>query len=265
MNGGVGTSVSISNHSLTHIHVTAASRARHCPLTREWTTRTEMRGERPPQYLKSALERAACLVSVATRSSTLVSRSHTHTHTQTHIKHKHMREAAPESAGSRVCGGEQHARSWKERSVLPEVWLEARVKPCVRAYSLERQCLIGGRTGLSSFPMGTIPHGIYNNNGHGRGRRVDLYLPGRFSFLYFFLSPDAPPSLSSCPSFASSSRRTVESKVQRRFASTERELYVEGTLYPRDSRRNYDSLGPTLLFWIPSLLSFLLGSAVPCC
>lgn len=25
---------------------------------------------------------------------------------------------------------------------------------------------IGGRTSLSSFPMGTIPHGIYNNNGH---------------------------------------------------------------------------------------------------
>lgn len=34
--------------------------------------------------------------------------------------------------------------------------------------------------------MGTIPHGIYNNNGHGRGRRVDLYLPGRFSFFYIF-------------------------------------------------------------------------------
>lgn len=41
---------------------------------------------------------------------------------------------------------------------------------------------IGGRTSLSSFPMGTILHGIYNNNGHGRGRRVDLYLPVRFSF-----------------------------------------------------------------------------------
>ena len=34
--------------------------------------------------------------------------------------------------------------------------------------------------------MGTIPHGIYNNNGHGRGRRVDLYLPARFSFFYIF-------------------------------------------------------------------------------
>lgn len=56
----------------------------------------------------------------------------------------------------------------------------------MRAYSLAHRCLIGGRTGLSSFPMGTIPHGIYNNNGHGRGRRVDLYLPGRFSFFYIF-------------------------------------------------------------------------------
>lgn len=56
----------------------------------------------------------------------------------------------------------------------------------MRAYSLTHRCLIGGRTGLSSFPMGTIPHGIYNNNGHGRGRRVDLYLPGRFSFFYIF-------------------------------------------------------------------------------
>lgn len=78
---------------------------------------------------------------------------------------------------------------------------------------------IGGRTSLSSFPMGTIPHGIYNNNGHERGRRVDLYLPVRFSFsstfdrrpssshylplfvlhLFLPLSPPPPPGPSYTP------------------------------------------------------------------
>lgn len=66
---------------------------------------------------------------------------------------------------------------------------------------------IGGRTSLSSFPMGTIPHGIYNNNGHERGRRVDLYLPVRFSFSSTFdrcpFSSHLVPS--SSPFFTSSS------------------------------------------------------------
>jgi len=46
--------------------------------------------------------------------------------------------------------------------------------------------------------MGTIPHGIYNNNGHERGRRVDLYLPV-FRFLFFFSSIFLIPSPSFLP------------------------------------------------------------------
>lgn len=62
--------------------------------------------------------------------------------------------------------------------------------------------------------MGTIPHGIYNNNGHGRGRRVDLYLPGRFSFSYF--SPRAFPLLVQLAVRRRGCTR-ARSKVQRRF------------------------------------------------
>lgn len=73
---------------------------------------------------------------------------------------------------------------------------------------------IGGRTSLSSFPMGTIPHGIYNNNGHERGRRVDLYLPVRFSFSSTFhrrsfLSYCPPSSLLSPLVFLRSFLRSV--------------------------------------------------------
>lgn len=85
---------------------------------------------------------------------------------------------------------------------------------CACIFSHSPACLIGGRTGLSSFPMGTIPHGIYNNNGHGRGRRVDLYLPGRFSFSYFF--PRAFPLLVQLAVRRRGCTR-ARSKVQRRF------------------------------------------------
>lgn len=79
-----------------------------------------MRGERPPQYLKSALECAACLVRVVTRT-------------------RHL--TVP-----RVCVlGEQHTRRWEERrereregeSVCYLKSGEASGKSsCVRAYSL---------------------------------------------------------------------------------------------------------------------------------
>lgn len=87
---------------------------------------------------------------------------------------------------------------------------------------------IGGRTSLSSFPMGTIPHGIYNNNGHERGRRVDLYLPVRFSFSSTFhrrsFLSHCPPSSSLSPlvflrSFLRSSRSPLSVLISCSFLS----------------------------------------------
>lgn len=86
--------------------------------------------------------------------------------------------------GRATCGGPTYARVLVHAVYTLRVYL---LRPSL-AFSLcllsSRRALatIGGRTSLSSFPMGTIPHGIYNNNGHERGRRVDLYLPVRFSF-----------------------------------------------------------------------------------
>lgn len=43
---------------------------------------------------------------------------------------------------------------------------------------------IGGRTSLSSFPMGTIPHGIYNNNGHTSVGDGSIFI---YPFVFRFL------------------------------------------------------------------------------
>lgn len=43
---------------------------------------------------------------------------------------------------------------------------------------------IGGGTSLSSFPMGTIPHGIYNNNGHTSVGDGSIFI---YPFVFRFL------------------------------------------------------------------------------
>jgi len=152
----------------------------HTLRTRERARQgSEMRGERPPQYLKSVRPRArAC-----------------------ELEHACMRACVRASSFHTVVFISR--KTWRCWLVVVRLCVDPQTGVLVWARTV---CLslsftlfllsffvvstaIGGRTSLSSFPMGTIPHGIYNNNGHERGRRVDLYLPVGFSFFFHVPSP----------------------------------------------------------------------------
>jgi hypothetical protein len=130
-----------------------------------------MRGERPSQYLKSVRARARARIHTVVRPFYL-----------------------------KLGAVKPVAVAWLRRCVD----LHTQVHRCARFISISFCLLppcssyslaIGGRTSLSSFPMGTIPHGIYNNNGPTSVGDGSIFIYLFFVSCFFLLPPPSPSPL----------------------------------------------------------------------